>query len=84
MKLKENIICVEWADATSFKGWWDKEELEKESLLKVTSVGIELSRDEQVILIAQSVDIKNGQYRNLQMIPISCVIKDEIIKHGKK
>ncbi|MCK9596583.1 hypothetical protein M0R19_05325 [Candidatus Pacearchaeota archaeon] len=84
-KLKPKVgrlLYIEWHDATaltSFNGWWNKGELDKEDLLIVTSIGIEVDRKDKFISIAQSVDLKNEQYRNLQMIPISCIIKEKVI-----
>ena len=77
---KGRLICIDWYDATAFNGWWDLEDLDKEAMLVVNSIGIEVLRDDKAVLIAQSVDTKNDQYRNLQMISISCIIKEEVIE----
>ena len=68
------IYFIEWLDACHSSGSWvSKEEIEKESLCKVQSVGFLISENKERIIISSSWD---GYYASGEItIPKKMIIK---------
>jgi len=72
--MKEKIVCVEWDDASSNSGYYNKDHPERFSPVRCKTVGHFISKDKTAIVLS-SESFEDGDKRDIHTIPRKMIVK---------
>ena len=76
--MKRRLVRVEWCDPFSHDGWCELDQLQT-GVLWIESVGYEVLRTKEVIVLALNVDVENGKVSCATVIPLVCVRSRKVL-----
>uniref|UniRef100_A0A6M3KVG4 Uncharacterized protein n=1 Tax=viral metagenome TaxID=1070528 RepID=A0A6M3KVG4_9ZZZZ len=72
--MKDRIVLVEWDDACSNSGYYDKDHPEKFNPVRCKTVGHLITKDRKSVVISGEV-FDDGDRRHIHTIPRKMVVK---------
>ena len=72
--MKERIVCVEWDDAVSNNGYYNKDHPEKFNPIRCKTVGHLISKNKKAVVISSEA-FEDGDKRDIHTIPKKMVVK---------
>ena len=71
---KKKVVIVEWEDASSTNGYYDKEHPEKATTVQARTVGFLVERGRKVVKVCGE-SFEDGDFRHVHSIPRGMVRK---------
>ena len=71
---KKKLVCVDWEDASSNTGYYDKEKPDKVTTVNCKTVGYLLNKHKKVIRLGVE-QFEDGDFRHIHCIPKGMVRK---------
>ena len=72
--MKERIVCIEWDDASSNSGYYDKDHPEKFNPVRCKTVGYLISKNKKAVVVAGEF-FEDGDKRHIHTIPKKMIHK---------
>ena len=79
---KKKVVCVDWEDATSNNGYYDKDHPEKTTTISAKTVGFLVERTRKVVKVCGE-NFEDGDLRHIHSIPKGMVRKITILSEAK-
>lgn len=77
----KKIVCVEWEDAASTNGYYDKEHPEKSSTAPARTVGFLVENNRSVVKVCGE-SFSDGDFRHVHSIPKGMVRNITVLTRG--
>ena len=72
--MKERIVCVEWDDASSNSGYYNKDHPEKFNPVRCKTVGHLISKNKKAVVICSDA-FEDGDKRGIHTIPKKMIVR---------
>jgi len=79
---KKKIVCIDWEDAASNSGYYNKDKPKETTTVNARTVGFLMENNRKVVKICAE-GFEDGEFRHVHAIPKGMVRKITILSEGK-